>query len=480
MTTTNTPPPAAGRKLPTNQVVPLMTALLVAVFAFQLNASMLAPALHTMEMDLNATTAQIGMTQTAFFTAAAVFALFMPRWGDLIGRRKVLVWMMIVTVIGSVVAALATNVTMLFIGRVIQGVSGPTVALTSVMLRQAVREEKQFAFLVGILTSVNGGIAGIDAILGGWLTDAFGFRSLFWVIGASALIAVFAVRYGVPETKSDQLQPMDWKGVVGLVVGVGLVLTALNMAGELAAANWFMVILLLVVGIVSLVWFWRTEKASPHPLMSTDLLSQRRTWALLLTTTLTMTGVFAVMNGLVPNLAQDPAAGPGMSAGVVSWWTLTPYALAGLAMGPISGWLAGRVGYKIILQIGIAGAALSVLFGTVVVGNATHAMLLAMSLLAGITYAGMANIMLGSLGVVLAPKHNQGYLPGLNGGAFNLGAGLSFTIIFAVFTATGGSYRAGMIAGAILLGCAFAASFLIPKPETVPDTIAAEDLAARA
>lgn len=480
MTTTNTPVPAAGQKLPTNQVVPLMTALLVAVFAFQLNASMLAPALHTMEMDLNATTAQIGMTQTAFFTAAAVFALFMPRWGDLIGRRKVLVWMMIGTVVGSVVAALATNVTMLFIGRVIQGVSGPTVALTSVMLRQAVREEKQFAFLVGILTSVNGGIAGIDAILGGWLTDTFGFRSLFWVIGAAALIAVFAVRYGVPETKSDQLQPMDWKGVVGLVVGVGLVLTALNMAGELAAANWFMVILLLVVGIVSLAWFWRTEKASPHPLMSTDLLSQRRTWALLLTTTLTMTGVFAVMNGLVPNLAQDPTAGPGMSAGVVSWWTLTPYALAGLAMGPISGWLAGRVGYKIILQIGIAGAALSVLFGTVVVGNATHAMLLAMSILAGITYAGMGNIMLGSLGVVLAPKHNQGYLPGLNGGAFNLGAGLSFTIIFAVFTATDGSYRAGMFAGAILLGCAFAASFLIPKPSSVPDTIAAEDMAARA
>ena len=45
-------------------------------------------------------------------------------------------------------------------------------------------------------------------------------------------------------------------------------------------------------------------------------------------------------------------------------------------------------------------AALSVLFDTVVVGNATHAMLLAMSILAGITYAGMGNIMLGSLGVI--------------------------------------------------------------------------------
>ena len=145
---------------------------------------------------------------------------------------------------------------------------------------RAVREEKQFAFLVGILTSVNGGIAGIDALLGGWLTDAFGFRSLFWVIGAAALLAVFAVRYGVPETKSDELQPMDWKGVVGLVVGAAAILTALNMAGELAAANWVMVIILLAIGAASLAWFWRTEKSSPHPLMSTDLLSQRRTGAL--------------------------------------------------------------------------------------------------------------------------------------------------------------------------------------------------------
>ena len=64
--------------MPTSQVVPLMTALLVAVFAFQLNASMLSPALATMETELDATTAQIGMTQTAFFTAAALFALFMP------------------------------------------------------------------------------------------------------------------------------------------------------------------------------------------------------------------------------------------------------------------------------------------------------------------------------------------------------------------------------------------------------------------
>lgn len=455
-----------------------MLALLTAVFAFQLNASMLAPALATMQVELDATASQIGMTQTAFFTAAALFSLFMPRWGDLIGRRKVLVGMMAVTVVGSIIAALSVNVTMLFIGRVVQGVSGPTVALTSVMLRQAVRDEKQFAFLVGILTSINGGIAGVDAILGGWLTAAFGFRSLFWVIGAFALAAVFTIRYGVAETKSNELQPMDWKGVAWLVVAIGTILTAFNEAGALAEANWFMVIILLAIGAAALVVFWRAEHSTRHPLVQPDLIKQRRTWALLTTTTLTMTGIFAVMNGLVPNLAQDQVHGPGLSAGTVSFWTLTPYAIAGLVVGPLAGFLAGRLGYNLVLKIGIGGAALSVLMGIFIVGNPTPVLLLLLSIAAGITYAGIANIMLGSLHVTLAPKHNQGYLPGLNAGAFNLGAGISFTVIFAVVTSfadQGGGYRAGMIAGLVLLIAAFCTSFLIPRPQDLPDTIAAEE-----
>ena len=64
--------PVQPSKTSAATVIPLMIALLVAVFAFQLNASMLAPALATMETELNATAAQIGMTQTAFFQLSLV------------------------------------------------------------------------------------------------------------------------------------------------------------------------------------------------------------------------------------------------------------------------------------------------------------------------------------------------------------------------------------------------------------------------
>ena len=48
-------------------IVALMAALLVAIFAFQLNASMLSPALVAMEVELNTTAVEIGNTQTVFF-----------------------------------------------------------------------------------------------------------------------------------------------------------------------------------------------------------------------------------------------------------------------------------------------------------------------------------------------------------------------------------------------------------------------------
>ncbi len=63
-------------------IVAVMAALLVAIFAFQLNASMLSPALVAMQNELSTTAVEIGNTQTVFFTAAALFSLFLPRLAD--------------------------------------------------------------------------------------------------------------------------------------------------------------------------------------------------------------------------------------------------------------------------------------------------------------------------------------------------------------------------------------------------------------
>lgn len=434
-------------------VVALMAALMAAIFAFQLNASMLSPALTTMRVELNTTDAQIGLTQTVFFTSCAVFSLFLPRLGDLIGRKKVLLGILVLTALGCVVSALAVNVPM-----------------TLIMLHAKVTEDKKYAKLMAILTSVNGGIGGVDAILGGWLAGTFGFRSVFWVMVGVAALAIVLVFVYAEESTASETPKMDWAGVVSLAAAFLAAYLAINEIQKLGSANWALVAGEIVVAAVLFVVFWNVEKRQKAPMVTTHYLKQRRTWGLLLTTLLTMTGVFAIMNGIVPALAQDTEVGAGMSASVVSFATLTPYALIGLAFGPVAGVLASKFGYRAVLRTGLIVSVAGVLFGIFVCNVPSIWALVVMSLALGVSYAGTANIMLNGLGIVLSPEDNPGYLPGLNSGAFNLGAGLSYAVLYAAqnaFTASGGAtsgYLAAMVGGVVLLGLAFCASLLIPKP----------------
>ena len=456
----------------------VMSALLVACFAFQLNASMLSPALERMAKELKTTDDVIGLTQTVFFTAAALFSLFLPRLGDMIGRRKLLTGMMVLTAVGCVLSALAGmtgSVALLFVGRVIQGVAGPTVPVCLIMLRVAVPDPKRYGTLLGVITAVNGGIAGVDALAGGWLAQNFGFGSVFWTMAIIAVLAAVAVAFLTDESLVPGDHRMDWSGTIALVVAVGALLTIFNELAKLSKANFWLVAGLFLLAALSAVAFWIQEERTSQPLVATVYLRSRSTWALLLTTTLTMTGVFAVMNGLVPGLAQNTGYGPGLGTDVVSFWTLTPYAIAGLLMGPVSGTLAGRFGYRKVLRVGLLGTVIGLGAIFVISPSATPVLLLVVNVFVGITYAGMSNIMLNGLGVVLSPSDNPGYLPGLNAGAFNLGAGISFAILPAVSVALGSGldgFQGAVITGLVLLALAFASSLLIPAPAVEKETAA--------
>lgn len=371
------------------------------------------------------------------------------------------------------VSALAVNVPMLMIGRVIQGVAGPIVPMTLIMLHAKVTEDKKYAKLMAILTSVNGGIGGVDAILGGWLAGTFGFRSVFWVMVGVAVLAIVLVFVYAEESTASETPKMDWAGVVSLAAAFLAAYLAINEIQKLGSANWGLVAVELVVAAVLFVVFWNIEKRQKAPMVTTHYLKQRRTWGLLLTTLLTMTGVFAIMNGIVPALAQDTEVGAGMSAAVVSFATLTPYALVGLAFGLVAGVLASKFGYRTVLRGGLVVSVAGVLFGIYVCHVPSIWALVVMSVALGVSYAGTANIMLNGLGIVLSPEDNPGYLPGLNSGAFNLGAGLSYAVLYAMqnamqnaFGASGDAtngYVGAMIGGVVLLALAFGASMLIPK-----------------
>lgn len=456
---------AAPVRVPT-----LMTALIAACVAFQLNASMFSPALVTMARELSTTEATIGLTQTAFFTSAALFGIFVPRLGDIVGRKRTLQVTLVAVLAGSVVGAVAVGIPMIYAGRILQGISGGVIALCLLMLRTAVTEPRKYGTLMGVIAAVNGGIAGVDALVGGVLVANLGFRSIFWTIAVVAVLAIGIVGVWAPESRPSEGMKMDWLGVLPLLACMAALQIGLTEAGKLGAANWALVAVLAVVAVVAFVAFLAAERSSDHPLVRPDQLKQRGTWAILLTTTLTLAGVFAVANGLVIGVAQSETAGFGLSADVASVLLLTPYALVGWLVGPFAGRLAPRFGYLRLLRIGLVGCMVSI---AVIAGLGVHSLaaLITGTVLLGVTYAGIANIMLNGLAVLLSPPDRPGFLPGINSGAFNFGAGLSFAmlpVVQVLLSPPGSSSPVGygwaMALGLVIVAGALAASYLIPRP----------------
>lgn len=447
----------------------LMTVLLTAAIAFQLNASMLSPVLATMARELGTDEATVGLTQTAFFTGGAMCGLFLPRLSDIVGRRKILVIMLAVMSLGGFMAAFAPNITVLAIARALQGISGPPIPMTLIILRSQVRDQVRLGTLMGIIAAVNGGIAGIDVIASGWMAEHLGFRSVFWLIAIVGAIATFVVALWAPESKPSDNVKMDWVGAAILVISVFSITMAANEAGKAAAANWALVAGLIVFGLAVFAGFWKWENKHDQPMVAPKYLARRQTWGLLLTTVLTMTGVFAAVNGVAISLAQNPDAGFGLPADLASLMLLTPYALIGWLVGPFAGRWAPRIGYSRLLRIGNASSAVLLLV-LALAGSTSKVVLIASVVLLGITYAGIGNIVLNNLGVVNSPADNEGFLPGMNSAAFNLGAGISFAVlpVFMVAGSPAGSdstagYTTAFIVGAIILGLSVATSFFIPK-----------------
>ncbi|WP_051341535.1 MFS transporter [Pseudonocardia spinosispora] len=447
-----------------------MTALLSACIAFQLNATMMSPVLPTMARELGTDEVAVGLSQTMFFTSGAIFGVFLPRLSDIRGRRLVLGGLLALVAVGSVLGALAPNIVVLDIARIIQGCSGPVVPICLLMLRASVTEPKRYGTLMGVITAVNGGVAGVDAYFGGLLATHFGFRGVFWTMTVIALIATAVVFAWTPESRPSEGVAMDWWGVVPLVLSVAAILTSVNEAGKLGSANWPLVAGLLVLGVGFFVLFYRVEKGRPHPLVSPEQLRKRETWALLLTTLLTMTGIFATINGLAVTFAQDTHAGFGLRPDVSSLLLLTPFALVGWLVGPFAGRMAPALGYRRVLRLGMVGSIVSLAI-MATFGLHSLPMLVVASVLLGITYAGVVNIMLNGLGIVLSHPENPGFLPGMNSAAFNFGAGLSFAVlpVVQVFGSPSGSsssagYTGGLLLGLVITGCALAVSYLIPRP----------------
>jgi predicted MFS family arabinose efflux permease len=431
-----------------------MAALLCGVIAFQLNASMVAPAVPEIARKLDSTSSLVGISQTLFFLVGGIAGIVLTRYSDHAGRRKILIYSLLVMSVGTVVAMLAPNVLTLCAGRLLQGASGSVFQITYLILRD-ILTPKQFGPALGLVTAISCGVGGADQFLGGMLSDHWGFRSIFFVILVIGTIAIALTMRCVPESVADSPGSMDWAGAGALSAALIFVNLCVARGGSRGWAT-PVTAALFAIAFACFAAFWMIENRGRHPLISTRHLKSRQIWPIVATTLATLTGVFAAINFTVVVFSQDHRAGYGMSATQSALLFLSPAAALGVLAAPVTGWLAPRVGWRAVMWSGLSLSIAALLVSTLLLGHKW--IVLAAFALLGVFYNGLALTTINGLGVILSPADAPGALPGLNGACFQIGAGLGIAIVAPV-VASGAyaSYEEAMwISTAIVIAALFA------------------------
>ena len=144
---------------------------------------------------------QVGLMFASFSVAQMVFAPILGRISDKVGRKPVIVFSLIGTAVGSFVTGAAGALWVLFLGRILDGASGASVAVAQGAVADIAPPEQR-ARLMGMLGAAFGVGFVVGPALGG-LAALGGPHVPFYLAGSIAAVNAVAAMIRLPETKPD-------------------------------------------------------------------------------------------------------------------------------------------------------------------------------------------------------------------------------------------------------------------------------------
>ena len=443
------------------------TLLAVAAVAYALLQSLVAPALLTIQQDLGTSATGAAWILTAYLLSASVLTPIAGRLGDMFGKKRALVTVLVVLALGTALAGLATSIGLMIVARVVQGAGGAVFPLAFGIIRDEFPRER-IPHGIALISAIMGIGGGLGIVLAGPIVQHLDYHWLFWFPLVGVVVATIGILVFVPESPIRTPGRID---PLGAVLLAGWLVALLVGVSEAPDWGWTSgrTIGFFVAAAVLLVGWVRAETRSGAPLVDMRMMRLPIVWMTNAAALLIGFGMFASFV-LVPEFVEMPTStGYGFGASVTQAGIyMLPSTIGMLLAGPVAGRMSASRGSRLPLQIGAVASCVAFVLLAVAHGQSwqIYVAMLIMGIGIGFAFASMANLI-----VEAVPPAQTGVATGMNtivrsiGGA--VGAQVSAVIIAATVTAAGFPTEAGFTAafataaGALAIGAAVA--YRIPR-----------------
>lgn len=244
-----------------------MSSSLALVFIDQ---TALAVALPAIQRELNLSNSLTQWVINAYLLALSAIILLGGKIGDRLGHKRAFLFGVTVFVLASVLSALAESGGWLITMRAIQGIGGAFMMPSTNALVTNAFPDKERGKALGIYVALAAIFLALGPLLGGFLTQVFSWRAVFWINFPIALISIFLAISSVPGwTRTEKLN-IDWLGFfISILFISGFVL------GFMEGPNWgwtsLSSISLFLFSTLSLVSFIVWENKTSNPLVELTL-----------------------------------------------------------------------------------------------------------------------------------------------------------------------------------------------------------------
>ncbi|MEU0442062.1 MFS transporter [Streptomyces sp. NPDC006186] len=433
---------------------------------FAMLQSLIAPALPTVQHALHTSQSTATWVMTAYLLSASVFTPILGRVGDLVGKKRTLVAVLVAVLAGCLLAALAPTIGVLVVARVVQGAGGALVPLSFGIIRDEFAP-REVPGSISALSAVIAAGGGVGMVAAGPIVSALDYRWLFWIpVAVVAATVLIAVRY-VPESPRRAEGSVSWLGALLLSGWLVALLLPISQAGVWGWGSARTVGLFVLAALLFALWLI-AESRSRSPLVDLRVMRLPAVWTTNLAALLFGAGMYAIWSFL-PGFVQTPSsAGYGFGASVTaSGLLMLPMLVAMFLSGMLSGRLEPVFGAKALLTTGAALGALSCAMLAVRHDRqwqiAVAAGLFGLGI--GLAFAAMANLVVASV-----PPDRTGAATGMNANIRTIGGSIGAAVTGVLVTGRlqpsglpyGSGYTHGFTLLAVLCLAAALAALLVP------------------